>query len=44
MISHTWDLQYDTNELLYKTDILIDIENHKVNKGKREEGKLEGVG
>ena len=29
-ITYTWNLKYDTSELIYKTDRLTDIENNLV--------------
>ena len=36
-ITYLWNLKYDTNELIYKTETLTDIENKlMVTKGERE--------
>ena len=35
-ITYMWNLKYDTNELIYKTEIDLDIENKsRVTKGER---------
>ena len=38
-ITYMWNLKYDTNELIYKTEIDLDIENKtRVTKGERRKG------
>ena len=43
-ITYMWNLKYDTNELIYETNILTDIENRLVvAKGKGVQGR-DGLG
>ena len=38
-ITYMWNLKYDTNELIYKTEIDLDIENKsRLTKGERRKG------